>query len=230
MALCEDRRRIDLARNNRLLRRVGTIGVNIVFDLGGVVFAWQPESIISSVFDDASTRAVVHKEIFEHADWVSLDRGTLSFEDAVERGASRTGLAPQEIERLLNAVPPSLVPIQATWDLIGDLRKTKSKLFVLSNMQFASIAYLEEKHAIWKHFDGVVISARIQLVKPEIAIYKHLLTEYRLDAADTVFIDDMPDNLEAAASTGIRTIRFLSADQCRRDLREHFGVDFNARN
>lgn len=97
-------------------------------------------------------------------------------------------------------------------------------------MQFASIAYLKDKHDIWKHFDGVVISASTQLVKPEIAIYKHLLTEHRLDAADTVFIDDMPDNLEAAASTGIRTIRFLSADQCRRDLREHFGVDFNARN
>ncbi len=192
--------------------------MNIVFDLGGVVFAWRPESIIKSVFDDASTQDLVRNEIFQHADWVSLDRGTLSFENAVERGASRTGLSLEEIETLLNAVPPSLEPMQETHALIGDLRDTDNRLFVLSNMQFPSIAYLEEKHDIWSSFDGVVISCRIQLVKPEVAIYEYLLREHRLNASDTVFIDDMPENLEAASTTGIRTIRFLDASQCRRDL------------
>lgn len=192
--------------------------MNIVFDLGGVVFAWQPESIIRRVFDDPNARDLVRKEIFQHADWVALDRGTLSFEHAVDRGASRTGLARKEIERLLNEVPASLVPIHETMDLIRQLRKTENKLFVLSNMQFASIEYLEEQHDIWTCFDGIVISCRIQLVKPEVAIYEHLLQEHGLDAATTIFIDDMPENLEAASTTGIQTIQFLDSDQCRRDL------------
>lgn len=198
--------------------------MNIVFDLGGVVFAWQPESLIKRVFDDAHTQNLVRMEVFEHADWVSLDRGTLSFEHAVERGASRTGLPHQEIERLLNEVPPSLVPIQETMNLIRNLRKTDNKLFVLSNMHTASISYLEKQHDIWKNFDGIVISSRIQLVKPEVAIYEHLLNEHGLDAADTVFIDDMPENLEAAASTGISTIQFLDAGQCSEDLKRILGA------
>jgi putative hydrolase of the HAD superfamily len=82
-------------------------------------------------------------------------------------------------------------------------------------MQFASIAYLEETHSIWDMFDGIVISCRIQKVKPEIEIYEHLLAVHQLNAVETVFIDDMSENLVAAASIGIQTIRFLNPGQCR---------------
>lgn len=85
-------------------------------------------------------------------------------------------------------------------------------------MHFASIAYLEQEHDIWDMFDGTVISCRIQKIKPEIGIYEHLLGQYRLDASETVFIDDMSENLAAAESIGIRTIRFLDSSQCRREL------------
>jgi putative hydrolase of the HAD superfamily len=85
-------------------------------------------------------------------------------------------------------------------------------------MHFASIAYLEKEHDIWDMFVGTVISCRIQKIKPEIGIYEHLLNEHKLDAAETVFIDDMSENLAAARTIGIRTIQFLSPAQCRRDL------------
>jgi putative hydrolase of the HAD superfamily len=123
-----------------------------------------------------------------------------------------------QIEQLLNAVPRFLTPIQETLDLIRAIRHTDNKLFILSNMHRASIAYLEQTYDIWDLFDGVVISSRIQKVKPEREIYEYLLTRHRLDAAHTVFIDDLSENLVAAAATGIQTIRFVDADQCRRDL------------
>ena len=192
--------------------------MNIVFDLGGVVFNWNPDAIINRVFDDPATKRVVKTEIFEHKDWVALDRGTLEFSDAVDRGASRTGLPKTEIERLLNEVPLSLTPIPDTIELIRSFGNSDHKLFVLSNMQFASIAYLEATHDIWDLFDGVVISCRIQKVKPEPGIYEHLLSEHQLAAAETVFIDDMSENLKAASLMGIQTIQFKDAAQCRQDL------------
>jgi putative hydrolase of the HAD superfamily len=142
--------------------------LNIVFDLGGVVFNWQPDTIISRVFEDSKTQALVRAEIFGHADWVELDRGTLAMDRAIDQGALRTGLPRRDIEKLLNEVPRSLTPIQETIELIHSLRDSDNKLFILSNMQFASIAYLEETHSIWDMFDGIVISCRIQKVKPEI--------------------------------------------------------------
>jgi len=192
--------------------------LNIVFDLGGVVFNWQPDAILSRVFENPATQHLARTEIFEHADWVALDRGTLDLNQAINRGAERTGLPQNEIETLFNAVPQSLTPIHDTIDLVRSLSSSDHKLFVLSNMQFASITYLEETHDIWSLFEGIVISCRIQKVKPEPEIYEHLLSEHQLTAAETIFIDDMSENLQAAAAQGIRTIQFGDAAQCRQDL------------
>jgi putative hydrolase of the HAD superfamily len=194
--------------------------LNIVFDLGGVVFNWHPDKLIRGVFDDEETRTIVKSEILEHPDWLELDRGTLAFQDAVVRGAKRTGLPHADIERLLNEVPRSLTPIHETIELIRSMVSPDHRLFVLSNMHFASIAYLEEKHDIWDMFDGTVISCRIQKIKPEIGIYEYLLNEFRLNASETVFIDDMSENLAAARSLGIQTIKFLNSSQCGQDLIE----------
>ena len=192
--------------------------MNIVFDLGGVVFNWQPDKIINSHFDDADTRDLVRKRLFEHGDWLDLDRGTITLGQAIERGATRTGLPIHDVERILNAVPRFLTPIEETIDLIRDLSRTENRLFVLSNMHLASIAYLEQHHDIWTMFDGIVISSRIQMVKPERQIYTYLLNRYQLQPGETVFIDDIKENLAAAASMGIRTIRFVNPSQCQRDL------------
>ena len=85
-------------------------------------------------------------------------------------------------------------------------------------MHLASIAYLEQRHTFWDVFDGIVISSRIKMVKPEIEIYEHLLNRYQLKPGDTVFIDDLQENLAAASSLGIQTIRFASSAKCRREL------------
>lgn len=91
-------------------------------------------------------------------------------------------------------------------------------MYVLSNMHHASIDYLQNEFSIWNMFDGIVVSCRIQKVKPEIEIFEHLLDEYQLATTETVFIDDTRENLTAASSLGIRTVRFLDPSQCRSDL------------
>ena len=110
--------------------------MNIVFDLGGVIFNWQPDKLIRSVFDDPKTQQLVRVEIFEHPDWVELDRGTLDVEQAIERGASRTKLPRAEISKLMSEVPRSLTPIHESIDLLRSIRGTDNKFFILSNMQF----------------------------------------------------------------------------------------------
>lgn len=192
--------------------------MNIVFDLGGVVFNWQPKALVRRVYGDPEIEALVHKEIIGHADWIELDRGTLALDDAIVHGAARTGLPRESVARLFDAVPASLTPIGSTIELLHAASEAGQTLFVLSNMQHPSADYLEAQHDIWKLFSGVVFSCRIEKVKPEPDIYEHLLTEHRLDPAETVFIDDLRENLEAAAAFGIRTIQFIDAAQCRTDL------------
>lgn len=192
--------------------------MNIVFDLGGVVFNWQPGKIIAGIFKESESIKLVSAEIFGHSDWVALDRGTLSRGGAIERAVYRTKLPLSDISRLFDAIPKALTPIDESIDLINSIRNTDNKLYVLSNMHHASIEHLERESSIWDMFDGIVVSCRVKKVKPELEIYEHLLKEFNLVASETVFIDDMAINLQAASSLGIKTIQFDSAKQCRLDL------------
>ena len=193
--------------------------MNLVFDLGGVVVRWDPDAIIAGVFSDPGIRARVKADVFSHADWLELDRGTLGRDEAIARGAQRSGVAAGEIQRLLHAVPPSLVVFPETIELLRRLKRKAYPLYCLSNMHFASIEYLEKTETFWALFDGAVISCRLQLCKPEAGIYQHLLRTYGLKAEETLFIDDVQENLDAAEKLGIKTLRFENAAQCERELR-----------
>jgi putative hydrolase of the HAD superfamily len=193
--------------------------MNLVFDLGGVVVRWDPEAIIDGVFKDEAVKAKVRQAVFEHADWLELDRGTLGRDEAIERAARRSGLAAEDIKRLLHAVPASLVVFPDSVELLHRVKRKGHPLYCLSNMHFASIEYLERQHTFWDVFQGRVISCRLQLCKPEPGIYEHLLREFGLKAEDTLFIDDVQKNLDAAAKLGIHTLRFENATQCERELR-----------
>ena len=90
---------------------------------------------------------------------------------------------------------------------------------MLSNMHVASFDHIKQKYSFWDVFDGMVISCRIQKVKPELEIYQHLLEQHSLAADQTIFIDDTPRNLDAASKVGIRGIKFENPCQCEKDLK-----------
>lgn len=188
--------------------------MNIVFDLGGVVVTWEPERIITTMFTEPSIQQIVRTGIFEHADWLDLDRGTLDRDLAITRAVSRTGLTLDQVSALIRSVPESLVAIPATVELLYRLKANGHTLFCLSNMHVASITHLEATYAFWSVFTGSVISCRIHAIKPEPEIYHYLLRQYALVPSETLFIDDMPANLAAAALLGMRTLQFKDPRQC----------------
>jgi putative hydrolase of the HAD superfamily len=193
--------------------------VNVVFDFGNVIFRWDPKRVVARVFADAAECEKVLAHFIGHDDWQELDRGTLHPADAVNRAAVRTGLPAEKIGRLLDSVPPSLAPIAGSPELLYRVKAAGHPLYYLSNMHFASIEHLERAHDFWEVFEGGVVSCRVRTIKPESAIYEHLLAQHRLDPTDSVFIDDLPVNLAAAAKFGMRTIRFIDPAQCERELK-----------
>ena len=190
-----------------------------MFDLGGVVVRWDPDAIIAGVFSDSQVRRKVKAALFEHPDWLELDRGTLGRDEAIARAALRSGISASDMKRLMHAVPPSLTVFPDTVQLLRRLKSKGYPLYCLSNMHFASIEHLEREHKFFEVFSGAAISCRLKLCKPEPGIYEHVLRTYNLKARDTVFIDDVDVNIAAAAKAGIRTIQFKNAAQCERELR-----------
>jgi len=193
--------------------------LDIIFDLGGVVVTWEPEALVADLFSEPVDRSAVLTGIIGHSDWVGLDRGTLAVEDAASRAAERTGLSRDRVLRFLKAVPAILVPIPQTVDLLYRLKDRGHMLFCLSNLHRASIERLERSCTFWEVFSGLAISCRLQLCKPEEAVYQHLLREYNLSPGQTLFVDDMEANLVPAARLGMRVLKFENPAQCEARLK-----------
>jgi len=192
--------------------------LNIIFDLGGVVFDWNPDAIIGAVFEDPELQAIIRREVFEHPDWSETDRGTLTRAEAVVRWARRTGRPVAELEALMHTADVSMQLETATLALMEELAGQGRPLYCLSNMPAERYAYLRQMYDFWDLFSGIVISAHVKMVKPEPGIFEHLLATYRLDPATTLFVDDSPKNISAARSLGIQGILFTTALACRRQL------------
>jgi putative hydrolase of the HAD superfamily len=192
--------------------------VNVVFDLGGVLVAYDRAALVTRLYPDPVEQAAVRRELIDHEDWIALDRGTLSEAAAVARVAERAGLPATRIARLIDEVASAWRPVPGMDPLLRRLHANGHTLFCLSNMHPASAAFLERSFSFWDVFAGVVISCRVGLCKPEPAIYAHLLERFGLKAAETVFVDDLAENVAAAAAFGIHPVRFESPEQCARAL------------
>jgi putative hydrolase of the HAD superfamily len=202
--------------------------MNIVFDFGAVVFAWQPRLLVAQAFPmEAATpekAAELAHRMFGHPDWLSFDRGTLPMHSVIERMAERLGLDLAAVTELVQSIGAQLVPIDETLALLNQLRLKRAqsdanlRLYFLSNMSIPFARTLERKYEFLSWFDGGIFSGDVQLVKPEPEIYALLENRYQLQAAETIFIDDLLVNIEAAKTRGWQGIQFESAVQLQTDL------------
>jgi HAD superfamily hydrolase (TIGR01509 family) len=192
---------------------------NVVFDVGGVLLEWNPPRIIAGLYPDPAIQAVIREQIFEHADWLEFDRGTFNEAEAIEHFAKLADLTRDETRLLMQAVRESLAPIAGTIRLVEELAAAGLHLYLLSNMPVSTYEYLIGRHKFFGHFKHLVISGAIRLVKPEPAIYKHLVDETGIVPAESVFIDDLLKNVVAARECGFHAIQFTDPQSCREQLR-----------
>jgi putative hydrolase of the HAD superfamily len=191
---------------------------NVIFDLGGVVLDWNPDRLVSRFQPDATLQSAFKAALFGHDDWKAFDRGQLTEPDLIDRLESRLGLARSEVIALLDATRHSLVEKPDTVKLIRDLEKRRVPLYCLSNMPAAVYVHLQRQHTFWDAFKGIVISGEVKMMKPEPEVFLHLLETFNLSAAESVFIDDVIVNIEAAKRVGLHAILFKDAGQCREEL------------
>lgn len=200
-----------------ITKKITTIP-NVIFDLGGVVFEWNPKKILENYYDDESLRTAMMKALFHHPDWLEMDRGTLIEPVAIERLKKRIDRPYTELTDLFNTIRRSLIVKKDTVALIDSLSHQDIPLYCLSNMSISTFDYLQQQHSFFKVFKGIVISAEIKMVKPENQIFQYLLNRYGLSANQTIFIDDHQPNIYAAQELGIQTILFKDAIQCESEL------------
>jgi putative hydrolase of the HAD superfamily len=198
--------------------------MKVVFDLGGVLLRWRPDHFLARLLPQRcttpqATRALVDA-LFEGfgGDWAEFDRGTLDAAPLAQRIAARIGLPVHDARRVIDAIPDELQPLPDSVELLRRLHERDHELYFLSNMPQPYASHLEATHAFLGLFRAGVFSSRVQLVKPEAAIFAHAQEAFDTRGAPTVFIDDAARNVGAARALGWHAIHFRDARQCEREL------------
>lgn len=199
----------------------------IVFDLGAVVLRWRPHAVVRQALPSrvAAAADAAHwaAQVFQGygGDWADYDRGTVGVPDLVARIAARTGLAPAEVQAVVDGVPQELQPLPETVAFIDRLRAAGHRLHYLSNMPAPCAELLERREAaLFARFDGGVFSGRVGLVKPDPAIYALAAARFGATPDELVFLDDHEPNVVAARAAGWHGLHFQGAAAAEAALRE----------
>ena len=176
---------------------------NVVFDLGGVVFARDPRKFEPEFIKFFSYIMLPKMPEF----WEEYDRGVVSYDEVItalaEYNSCDRELAATNLRRSI--LTQEAIP--ATKALIEALKAKGYRLFVLSNMSKEFIEFLREQE-VYRNFEGEVVSCEEHIIKPDPAIYTTLTERYMLNPAETLFIDDRKENIEAAMAEGWQGYHF----------------------
>ncbi len=195
--------------------------MDIVFDAGGVLLEWKPGEIAARVFPTIDQQQLFLESVLPGNTWRNYDAGLVDLEGYVHQAYEETALDKQLLRDFVREAKRSLVPKVQTLDLMKTLKALGYRVFVLSNMPADMADYLLEYHDFWQHMDGTVFSGYVQMAKPDREIFSYIIETWSLEPGNTIFIDDMSYNTEAAAVMGMKTVLFHSADECRQQLKLH---------
>jgi len=193
----------------------------VVFDFGAVLFQWHPLQLLQQTVpelapDEAGARRVA-AQVFESftpdSDWARFDLGLVAEAELAQRIAARMGAQPQQVRRIIDAIPPHLVAQEPSVALFRRLKAAGHRMYFLSNMPVPYARHLQRQNDFIAEFADGIFSGDVGLVKPHAEIFALAESRFALDPAQTLFIDDHAGNIEAARARGWQGVRFESALQ-----------------
>ncbi|WP_235295665.1 HAD family hydrolase [Portibacter marinus] len=193
----------------------------IIFDLGGVLIDWNPRYVFDKVFED--TREVDYfLENVCHGAWnAEQDRGR-SFADAI---AIQQKAFPQYKEQipLYYERWPEMIggEISGTVELLTKLYHSRQyRLYALTNWSDETFPYAWENFDFLRLFEGILVSGKEKLIKPDPAIYQLLIKRYDIDPGSSIFIDDSLKNVKAAKNELLEAIHYQNPNQLIQSLQK----------
>ncbi len=190
-----------------------------MFDLGGVLLDWNPRHLYRVLFggDEAAMERFLGT-VCTPAWNLELDRGR-PFATAIEALQREHPTHAEHIaayrERWIEMVRS---PIAGTVAILEELHAHGVPLYALSNIGAESFAMARRRFPFMELFRGAIVSGDEGLLKPDPTIFRLLAQRYALDPAHTVFVDDVPANVEGAEAVGFHGHVFTSPDVLRAAL------------
>ena len=195
--------------------------MTIIFDLGGVLIDWNPEYVFQKVIPDSKRRQHFFENICTHEWNVEQDAGR-PISVATQLLVDQHPEWEMEIRTFYDRWEDMLGgPIPETVELLRELRDGgKHRLLALTNWSAETFPVALERYDFLHWFEGIVVSGDEKIRKPFPEIYQTLLSRFKVDPAEAVFIDDAIKNVQGAENAGIRGVHFQNAAALRQTFLE----------
>ncbi len=199
---------------------------NVVFDYGGVLVDWNPRYLYDRYFNDQVKSQWFLDNICLYSWNLQMDGGKPFAEGVAELQAQYPEWS--EAIAIYHSRWEEMMAgeIDGTAEVLRRLKRAGYGIYGLTNWSAETFPIIRDKYSVFKEFDGMVVSGEEHLLKPDPAIYRCLLERYSLAAAESIFVDDNADNVSGAKSVGMQAVRFSTAQQLERDLREIYKLEF----
>lgn len=187
---------------------------NVIFDLGAVMFDWNPEAIAQNFTNDIQLQNRILSQLYYHQDWIDFDCALITEKQAIKRASKSLNISLSESEKLFEQTKASLVLISKTLEVLKKVKDRNLNAYCLSNISPELFQYLFNRHDLFKLFDGIVTSGVEHVGKPDARIFEILLSRYKLNSEECLFIDDSSANTKMAGELGVTSITFKGSEDC----------------
>ncbi len=187
---------------------------NIFFDFGRTIVG-HPEDgaglqvVLDTGISDVKDAEIIRNEIFSVEKYMNdLDAGNMTYEEYRERVVNAV---PEHLRKYADEAVMyeihKLPLIDGMEELLAKLKNDGYRLFITSNLNTRHAKQMRE-HRIAKYFDGMIFSAEIKVRKPFREFFEKACEEFDAKPEETVFIDDLAENVEGSEACGIRGFVF----------------------
>jgi 2-haloacid dehalogenase len=190
----------------------------VVFDIGNVLIYWDPRNLYRKLIPDP-----------REMERFLADVCTTAWHEPQDAGASCATATAALVEKF----PPYKDLIEAFYgrfdemlggplpgmeQIVMGLKARNLPVYGLSNWP-AEMFHHAQAQDILSHLDGIIVSGREKVKKPDPRLFHALFTRYDLEPGRTLFIDDVADNVATGMALGMTGHLFRDAERLRAVLK-----------
>ena len=197
----------------------------VVFDLGNVLIRWDRRLLFEQLISDPDELQHFLDHVFTMDANKELDRGVPLGEVAAAVAAEHPdqrdtimAFAARWKETLGGVIEESV-------EILEELHGAGAPLYALTNLGKDTFASIEADYPFFSRFEGMVVSGREGVIKPDPGIYQILCDRYGFAPHEAIFIDDSGANIATAMSLGFDALLFENPGRLRQQLIERSLLD-----
>jgi epoxide hydrolase-like predicted phosphatase len=192
----------------------------VFIDFGGVIMRTEDKEPRTRLAERLGMSYRDLERIFFESDSSRrASRGEIKEEDHWEAVAAGLDVNRKEAGKIIDEF---FSGDQADMVLLNFLRSLRPELKVglISNAWSGLRTFIKEQR-FEDAFDEMIISAEVGIMKPDPLIYRLALEKFGVQPPESVFVDDVLVNVEAARTVGMTGIHFLGPEIALAELKQY---------